>query len=62
MQLKLDEAKAVEEVEARMTDAGPGRSVSNVQLEVLSAQALADEEAAAEACTTQTLLELCSSE
>ncbi|EFN59234.1 hypothetical protein CHLNCDRAFT_138218 [Chlorella variabilis] len=60
IQLKLDEAKAVEEVEARMTDAGPGRSVSNVQLEVLSAQALADEEAAAEACTTQTLLELCS--
>lgn len=52
----------MEEVEARMTDAGPGRSVSNVQLEVLSAQALADEEAAAEACTTQTLLELCSSE
>lgn len=81
LQLKLDEARAVEEVEARMTaasegaaassaEAGPaaaapslsGRTVSNMQLEVLSSQALADEQQEGEACTTQTLLQLCSSE
>ena len=92
-QLKLDEAAAVEEVEARMQaataaaaagpDAAPragsapgspaaqrpslsGRTVSNLQLEVLSAQALADEAGAegggGEPGTAQTLLELCCSE
>ena len=76
-QLKLDEARAVQAVEARMTaaqqqkqeaaEAGQaaaalaGRSVSNLQLEVQAEQALADEQEG-EAGTTQTLLELCSRE
>ena len=54
IQLKLDESRAVEEIEARMAAAGqgpalgspggapaqsgPGRTVSNVQLDVLSQQ------------------------
>jgi hypothetical protein len=60
LQLKLDEAKAVGEVEARMSDGGgPNRSVSNVQLEVQSAQTVADEEADPHACTTTTLAQLC---
>jgi hypothetical protein len=67
LQLKLDEKRAVEEVEARLGggDSGgnmPARSVSNIQLEVLSAHALEDEQVEARQCTTQTLLELCSSE
>lgn len=96
IQLKLDEAAAVEEVEARQQAATaaaaagpdaaqrkpgsrpgsspgspaaaprlPGRTVSNLQLEVLSAQALADDAAeggGGEPGTAQTLLELCSSE
>lgn len=70
IQLKLDEARAVEAVEARMSvdldAAGPGRTVSNLQLEVLSQQAVADEAAAAcggggdTGSCMQTLLELCS--
>ncbi|KAL4853629.1 Tetratricopeptide repeat protein SKI3 [Chlorella vulgaris] len=65
IQLKLDEKRAVEEVEARLGggDSGgnmPARSVSNIQLEVLSAHALEDEQVEARQCTTQTLLELCS--
>ena len=87
-QLKLDEAKAVEEVEARMEAAadassqaaqqaggggggapgggGPalsGRTVSNLQLEVLASRAQAEEAGdAGDGGTGQTLLELCSSE
>lgn len=62
LQLKLDEAAAVEEVEARMAEAaaGPGRTTSTLQLEVLAAQALEDEAAVAQECTAATLLELCS--
>ena len=76
MQLKLDEAKAATEVEARMAalhqDAqqqqqqqqllGRAASASALQLEVLSQQAAADEQAALDVSTAQTLLELCSSE
>ena len=72
MQLKLDEAKAATEVEARMAalhqDAqqqqqlGRSASASALQLEVLSQQAAADAQAAPAVSTAQTLLELCSSE
>lgn len=77
VQLKLDEARAVQEMEARMAAAAaqradqaagapppappPGRTVSNLQLEVQAEQALADEQEG-EAGTAQTLLELCSRE
>ena len=77
MQLKLDEAKAATEVEARMAalhqDAqqqqqqqqqqlGRAASASALQLEVLSQQAAADEQAPPDVSTAHTLLELCSSE
>lgn len=77
VQLKLDEARAVQEMDARMAAAAtqradqaagapppaqpPGRTVSNLQLEVQAEQALADEQEG-EAGTAQTLLELCSRE
>jgi hypothetical protein len=72
LQLKLDEAHAGEELEARMAAAGAapgggghglsGRTTSNLQLEVLSEQAVHDELEAGDAGTAQTLHELCSSE
>ena len=72
LQLKLDEAHAGEELEARMAEAGAapggggqglsGRTTSNLQLEVLSEQALHDELEAGDAGTAQTLHELCCSE
>ncbi len=77
MQLKLDEARAVQEMDTRMAAAAqqraeqaagvapppgpPGRTVSNLQLEVQAEHALADEQEG-EAGTAQTLLELCSRE
>ena len=77
LQLKLDEARAVQEMETRMAaaaqqraeqaagaappQAAPGRTVSSLQLEVQAEHALADEQEG-EAGTAQTLLELCSRE
>ena len=70
-QLRLDEAHAGEELEARMAGAGATsaggqglswRTTSNLQLEVLSQQAVADELEVGDSCTAQTLHELCSSE
>ena len=69
-QLRLDEAHAAKEVEARIervrsgseaepASAPPRRTASVLQLDVLSEQAVQDEEQA-EHSTSQTLLQICS--